>query len=325
MTSRRFLPVLSSLALLAAVPAFGAEQVTVSLDWTPNTNHAGLYVAQTLGFYDDAGIAVEILPFPNEGPEADFQFRSVLSLFTLRTGGEDIMGVFAVNQREIGRLVFSGDRADIASPRDLEGLVYGGFGAAWEEALIGTMIANDGGEPDYETVALRTSVYDALDAGEVDFTLDHATWEGVQKELDGEAYGAFAYADYGVPDQHTSVVFARETTLAADPERAAAFIDATRRGYEYAVANPEEAGAILIAAAPELADQSELVHASLDLIVRENYFATPEGVAGLFDPDKMEALGVFLYENGALVGPDGEALAEQPDFSAYFTNALFSD
>src|SRR5690606_35856655 len=101
MTLRRFLPAFSSLALLAALPASGAEPVTVSLDWTPNTNHAGLYVAQALGFYDEAGIEVDILPYPNEGPEADFQFRSVLSLFTLRTGGADIVGVFAVNQREI--------------------------------------------------------------------------------------------------------------------------------------------------------------------------------------------------------------------------------
>jgi ABC-type nitrate/sulfonate/bicarbonate transport system substrate-binding protein len=54
---------LTALALLVAVPATAAEKLTVALDWTPNTNHVGLYVAQAKGWFSEAGLDVEILPY----------------------------------------------------------------------------------------------------------------------------------------------------------------------------------------------------------------------------------------------------------------------
>ena len=42
------------------------EKTTVILDWTPNTNHTGLYVALDKGFYEEAGLDVDIIQ-PMEG------------------------------------------------------------------------------------------------------------------------------------------------------------------------------------------------------------------------------------------------------------------
>ena len=36
--------------------------MNLALDWTPNTNHTGIYVAQENGWYKDAGLDVQILP-----------------------------------------------------------------------------------------------------------------------------------------------------------------------------------------------------------------------------------------------------------------------
>ena len=44
----------------------GLQKVTVILDWTPNTNHTGLYVAKEKGYYKDLGLDVEIIQ-PSEG------------------------------------------------------------------------------------------------------------------------------------------------------------------------------------------------------------------------------------------------------------------
>ena len=61
----RIWPVLGlTLGLLAGCgrsPSQGLTRVTLMLDWTPNTNHTGLYVAQAKGFYKDAGLDVTIL------------------------------------------------------------------------------------------------------------------------------------------------------------------------------------------------------------------------------------------------------------------------
>ena len=47
----------------------GGDTITVQLDWTPNTNHTGIYVALAKGWYKDAGIKVNILPYTDVNPD----------------------------------------------------------------------------------------------------------------------------------------------------------------------------------------------------------------------------------------------------------------
>ena len=307
-----------SLALLSG-PAAAAEPVSVTLDWTPNTNFIGLYVAEALGLYDEAGLDVRIEPFEFGQPSGDVAAFGVLDFYTAKAAGLDAVGVYAVIQTETGRLAYRGD--GISGPRDLANGIYGGFGTTWEKAIIDTMIAHDGGVPDYESVTLNTSVYDALRAGEIDFTLEVLTWQGVENALAGHAVESFRYADFGVPDQHTIILAASRAFLESRPEAARAFVAATRQGFAHALENPEAAAEMLMAAAPELADQAELVHGSMAVMIEGHYLARPDGTIGRFDDDKMVELGDFLFEAGALVGEDGAVLVEKPDFSAYYTNA----
>lgn len=310
----------------------GAAPVTVALDWTPNTNHVGLYVAQERGYYEQAGIEVEILPYSDTSSGtlisngvADFGVVSAIGFFTQRTAGADIKAVYAVVQHETGRLVFNADRSDIQRPADLDGLTYGGFGSAWEDALISTIIRNDGGKGEFETVTLGTSAYEALANGAVDFTLEVSTWEGVKAELDGPRQRAFVYSDYGVPDQHTTFIGASTGYLEANPETARAFVAATQRGYAYAAQNPDRAADILIDANPAALTDREFVHASMQALVEGDFLLTDDGVAGRIDPDKVAGMGTFLYESGILRNGEGEIVETRPDFSNYFTNAYLAD
>lgn len=295
-----------------------AAPIAVTLDWTPNTNFIGLYVADALGLYEEAGLDVAITPFEFGQSPGDIAAFGVLDFYTAKARGLDAIAIYAVIQTETGRLAFSG--TDIASPRDLQGKRYGGFGTTWEKAIVDTMIANDGGEPVYEAATFDGSVYDALRAGEIDFTLEVLTWQGVENQLAGNAIGSFRYADYGLPDQHTILLAADAGFLADRPEAAHAFITATRAGYAYAIEHPAEAADILVAAAPELAAQRALVDASMKVMVEGNYLTAADGTVGHFDPDKMTQLGDFLFEAGALVDGDGIPLAEKPDFSAWYSN-----
>ena len=256
--SRTFLA-LGLAASIAATPALAQPvPVTVAFDWTPNTNHIGLFVAEAKGFYEEAGLKVEILPYSDTSAGtlvanhvADFGILGSIGLFTQRTSGADLVATYALVQTETGRLVFNADRQDIQIPADLDGKTYAGFGSDWENALIGTIIRHDGGKGEFETVTLGTSAYEALANGAVDFTLEVYTWEGVKAERDGPAQRAFRYADFGVPDQHTNFIGTTGTYLAEHPETARAFIAASQRGYEYAVANPDEAADVLVAASAD--------------------------------------------------------------------------
>ena len=329
----RLLAGLSLAAALATTPALAQPtEVTMALDWTPNTNHIGLFVAEAKGFYEEAGLAVEILPYSDTSAGtlvangvADFGILGSIGLFTQRTAGVDLVATYALVQTETGRLVFNGERADIQSPRDLDGKTYAGFGSNWENALIGTIIRADGGEGEFETVTLGTSAYEALANGAVDFTLEVYTWEGVKAERDGRAQRAFRYADWGVPDQHTNFIGTTGAYLTEHPDAAKAFISASQRGYAYAVAHPDEATDILVAANSDALLDRDFVRASLQALIDGHYLEAENGAVGLIDPAKMEAMGTFLFEAGILKDGDGNPLAAKPDFSGYYTNAYLDE
>ncbi len=325
------------LLALAGLPLAGAatsaraagQKITVALDWTVNTNHIGLFVARDKGFYRDAGLDVEILPYGDTGSGtlvanrvADFGISGALGLFTQKSAGADLKAVYAVVQSETGRVVFNANRAEIKSPRNLDGLTYGGFGSAWENALISTIIRHDGGKGEFKTVSLGTSAYEALATGAVDFTLEVSTWEGVEAELKGLMQRTFRYADYGVPDEHTALIGSSSAFLAEKPQAASAFLQATRRGYDFAVDHPDEATDLLVAANKDALTDRKLVRASLQALIDGHYLRTAEGISGRFDPQKMTAIGNYLFEAGILKDGHGEKLAVRPDFSAYFTNDL---
>lgn len=316
---------------LAAAPAVAQQHVSIALDWTPNTNHIGLYVARELGYYSEAGLDVEILPYSDTSAGAlvanhvaDFGILGSIGLMTQRAAGADLKATYAVTQTETGRLVFNADRADIQRPRDLDGLTYGGFGSAWENALITSMIREDGGKGAFETVTLGTSAYEALANGAVDFTLEVYTWEGVKAELDGKAQRAFRYADFGVPDEHTTLIGSSDAYLAANPETAAAFIGATQRGYAYAVDHPDEAADILIAANSDVLTDRSLIRASLQALIDGHYLRSADGVIGTLVPEKVEAIGQYLFTAGILHDGNGAVLTDKPDFSTYFSNDYLS-
>nr|WP_244464840.1 ABC transporter substrate-binding protein [Martelella endophytica] len=318
--------ILSAIGLTLAGQAIAAEPVTVALDWTPNTNHVGLYVAEAQGYYDDAGLDVTILPYSDTSAGtlvangvAGFGVTGPIELITQRSAGADVKGVYAIVQHETGRLVFNADRDDIQSPKDLDGMIFAGFGGIWNQ-IVSDMIKNDGGKGEFETVTLGTSSYEALANGQVDFTLDIETWEGVAAELEGLEQRAFRYADYGVPDQQTTMLVSSDDYLDANPETARAFLAATLKGFQFAADHPDEAADILIEANPSVLTNADLVHGSMKTLVDGHYLVAEDGTIGTIDAEKFDKLGAYLMQSGTLIDENGDTLSEKPDLSAYFTN-----
>lgn len=329
-----------ALALAACAPGDGAAPaasddgdlvpVTFSLDWAPNTNHIGVYVADALGYFAEAGLAVEILPYGSASSpqlvsagEADFGMAGQSNVQTARTSGLDVVSVFRVSQTDTGRLVVLGDRDDVTRPADLDGLVFGGFGAPLYTALASSTISGDGGEGEFDEVVLDTGAYEALSQGRIDFTLSVATWEDIQAELDGHPYTAFRYQDYGVPEQQSTGIVSSDAYLDEHPDEAAAFVQAVARGYAYAAEKPDEAADILIDANPDtLGTAEELVHRSAELMATDGYLTSEDRRIGEADPDAWDEFGAFLVDGGFLTDAEGETVTETPDWSEYYTDEL---
>lgn len=321
----------ASLAGRAAFAQATPAKVRVALDWTPNTNHIGIYVAKAKGFYAAAGLDVEILPYADTSAGtlvsngvAEFGICGEIEIFMQRAAGGDVKMVYGIVQTETGRLIFKGGRGDIKRPKDLDGKTYGGFGGAWENAVVAAMITHDGGKGDFQTVTLGTSAYEALDNGSVDFTLEVYTWEGIAAQLENRAIDRFHYSDFGVPDEQTTAIASSDAYLKASPDQARAFIQATLQGYAYSVDHPDEACDLLISGSNGALLNTALVKASQKALVEGHFLKSEKGAIGTIDPALAEGIGKFLFDRGILVDANGAALKEKPDFSTYYTNALFS-
>lgn len=303
------------------------DSVSVALDWTPNTNHTGIYVAEKLGYYAAAGIDVKILPYASTAPEtlvshrkADFGFSYSAGVAFARAAGEDVTSVFAVLQHTALEIGVRADRRDIRTPKDLDGMTYAGFGTPDEKPLLQTVIRNAGGAGTFRDVTLNTSAYDAVYRGKADFTLPLATWEVIQARLAGKPLKTFKLSRYGVPAEYSALIASSAAYLKANPSLARRFLAATAHGYRYALDHPRAAASILIAANKQVLTQPRLVYESAELMAKSYYRDPAGGVGG-------QALGTwkgyvgFLYAHHALTDADGHTLRRAPAYASYFTNA----
>lgn len=319
-----------TLSACLAASAAQAEDIDIALDWTLNTNHIGLIVAREKGYYAEAGLQVDILPYSDTASTAllaagavDFAYMTALGFMSAKAGGADITALWVTMQREAGRLVYNSDNPDITRPADLEGKTYAGFGSAWEDALISTMIENDGGTAEYDTITLGTGAYEALATGAVDFTLEVATWEGVNSELLGRKQSHFNYADYGVPEPQGGYIGAQTQMLQDAPETVDAFMEATAKGYSWAAENPQAAAEILIAAGDF--PNEDLVRGSMTVIEEGAYLIDGATPVGQISEERLTKMAKFLYESGVLRGTDGKALVSPGTVSDWFDQSWMAD
>jgi ABC-type nitrate/sulfonate/bicarbonate transport system substrate-binding protein len=301
-------------------------KIRIALDWTPNTNHTGLYVAQQEGWFRAAGLDVEFLPYNDTSPDtlvsagaAEFGISFQDSFTFSKATGADITSVLAVLQHWATEIAVRADRADIASPKDLDGKIYGGFGGPGEEPKMRAVIRDAGGGGNFTSVVLGTAAYEALYAGQVDFTEPFVAWEGIEAQLRGQPLKTFAYTDYGFPDAYSVILIGNSPWLAQHPDLAAAFVQAAQRGYQLAADDPARGGQLLMAANPGVFTEPELVTRSQRLLA-ERYLRDASGRVGTQTIQQWAGYSGFVFDSGDLTGPDGAPLTTRPDFATWFTN-----
>ena len=310
----------------AAAPPAAADTVRLALDWTPNTNHIGLYVAQQEGWFRDAGLDVAFLPYNSTSPDtlvssgaAEFGISFQDSFTFSKAAGADITSVLGVLQHWGTQIAVRADRTDISSPKDLDGKVYGGFGGPGEVPKMQAVIRDAGGKGDFSTVVLGSAAYEALYAGQVDFTEPFVAWEGIEAQLRGQPLKTFSYTDYGFPDAYGVLLIGNSPWLAAHPDQAAKFVQAAQRGYQLAADDPARAAKDLMDANPGTFTEPELVSRSAQML-SERYLRDGAGQVGTQTLAQWSGFSGFLFDAGALAGPDGAPLTARPDFSTWFTD-----
>jgi len=301
--------------------------VRLALDWTPNTNHTGFYVARANGWYDAAGVDLRILPYGSTTPEAlmtagqaecGISFQD--SLTFAAASGAPVVSVMAILQHTAQEIAVL-DSSTIARPRDLDGKTYAGFGYPNEEPTLESVIKADGGTGTFTTVTLDTAAYEALYAKRADFVITFAAWEGIEAAERGIKLRTFQFGDYGFPDFYQVILACDSRWLAAHPDLAKAFVVATVRGFEVAADDPDGAAALLVSQNPGVFDGSpELPAASQEFLAKGGFLRDANGAVGRQTLEEWKGYSSFLFDQGLLVGPDGSPLESAPDYGTLFTN-----
>ena len=308
-----FLALALALTLAAGAPsAARADELTpiiFCLDWTPNTNHTGVYAAQALGYYKEAGLDVQIVQPPENGAllmcaagqaqfAVDAQDTMAASLDLEEPLG--VTSVAAILQHNTsGILARAGE--GITSAKGMENKVYATWDSPIELAMLKYCMEKEGG--DFSTVKLiPNNITDepaALAAHQTDSVWVFYGWSGINAELSGLKFDYWDFASISKElDYYTPVILANNQFLQDSPETARAFLAATARGYAYAAEHPREAADLLIAGdtTGSLESAKELVYASQEWLAGQYIADAPAW--GRMDADRWNGLYHWLYENG---------------------------
>ena len=329
---RQFLAVAGGAAATTALAACGgtaseqgaaeggsdaAETTKVSfvLDYTPNTNHTGLYVALDQGYFADEGLEVEIVQPPEDGADAligagganlGISYQDYIANNLASDQPMPYSAVAAVIQHNTSGIMSRAEDG-ITHPAAMEGHTYATWNMPVEQATVRQCVEADGGnwdnvelvpyETDDDVAGLRANMYDTVWVYEA-----WAVQNAIVQDVDVN-YFSFISVD-PVFDYYTPVIAANDDWAKENPDTVKAFLRAVKKGYEYAVENPDAAADILCAQVPEL--DPALVHQSQTYLA-DQYVADAEAW-GVIDPDRWAAFYGWLNDN--------QLLANQIDVNA---------
>ena len=253
----------SATTTTATAASSGASGTTrVGLDWTPNTNHTGLYVAQSNGWYGERGLNVEIVQAQEGGTveqlvaagRLDFAISFQESVTQARVEGLPIVSVAAIVQHNTSGFASRAD-AGIRSPKDWEGKRYGGSGSPIEQAVLKGLMECAGA--DFSKLQFvdvgSADFFVATERGDIDLAWIYEGWTGMEAQERDIPITTVMMRDLDcIPDYYTPVLITSEKMIAEQPDRVRRFVAATSAGYQFAISNPDQAADLLLAAAPEL-------------------------------------------------------------------------
>ncbi|MGN0375099.1 MAG: ABC transporter substrate-binding protein [Butyrivibrio sp.] len=280
-------------------------KVTIALDWTPNTNHTGIYVANELGYFKDAGIEVEIIEALESGAESvvssgtaqfGISFQDYLVPAFSAPEGErlPITVIAAIIQHNTSGII-SPKELGITTPAKLCGHTYATWELPIEQAIMENVVTADGGKwDDVELIPQYVeNIQGAFDSG-IDSVWIYYAWDGINTELAKIDTNFFYFKDYGEElDYYSPVIIGNNDYMDKNPEITAKFMEAVSKGYEYSIENPEDAAKILVNANEGL--DLELCTASQKWLADK--YTDDASSWGVIDSTRWNAFFTWVYEN----------------------------
>jgi putative hydroxymethylpyrimidine transport system substrate-binding protein len=300
------------------------EKLTLDLDFYPNPDHAGIYMAEKEGFFKEAGLEVAInSPSDPSAPlkdvaagQADLAITYEPEVMLAHEQGLDVVAVAALVNRPLTSLIWL-KKSGIKGVPDLKGKTVSYAGISYQAAFLKTILARAKvPASSVKAVNVGFGLLPSLVSGSSQAMLGgYSNVEGVDLQQRGKEPVITPVDQLGVPTYDELVIVARRSTLEEEGERIRLFISGLRRGTEAAAANPKAATEAILAAnsnlEPKLAEAQ--VKATLPLLS-----ARAAGQPyGWMNPEEWEAFAGWMHDEGVI--------SEQPKAAELLSNAYLVD
>lgn len=299
------------------------QSLSLALDFYPNPDHAGIYVAQERGYFDEAGLDVSISsPSDPSAPlklvasgKSDLAITYAPEVVLAHEQGLPVTAVAALVNRPLTSLIWL-QSSGIKSVAGLAGKTVATAGIPYQEAFLKTILERAKVDPStVKAVNVGFGLLPALVGGQAEAMLGgYSNVEGVDLQQRGKAPVITPVDQLGVPTYDELVIVANSNELEDKAEEVRLFIAALERGTETAVADPEAATAAVTAANHDLEPKltAAEVEATLPLL------AAREGdhPYGYMDPAQWEAFAAWMRDEELIQG-----LPKAPEL---LTNAYLS-
>lgn len=283
------------------------EKVTLVLDYTPNTNHTGIYLAKEKGYYKDQGIDLEIIQ-PSDSDSVTLvasdkaQFgvsyqEDVTYALTREKDPLPIKAIATIIQHNTSGFAAPVEK-NIKTAKDFEGKTYGGWGSPSEEAIIKLAMEKQGADFNkLKRVDIGKDDYFTATKKNIDFAWVFDAWTGVEARLKNVKLDYIPIKDIDPAlDYYTPILITNNKTIKENPELVKKFMAATSKGYEDAIKDPSGAADILSKAVPEL--DKGLVKASQEYLAK--LYKDDAQKWGQMKAEVWKNYAKFMQDNGLI-------------------------
>jgi putative hydroxymethylpyrimidine transport system substrate-binding protein len=253
---------LSLILALLATPAMAQDKMTLILDWFINPDHGPIILAEELGYFEEAGLEVEVVApaDPSDPPkmvaagQADLAISYQPQLHLQIENGLPLRRVGTLVATPLNCLLVLED-GPIKSTADLAGRKVGFSVSGVEEVLLSTILGQHGLTlDDIELVSVNWSLSPSLMSRQVDAVIGaYRNFELNQMEIEGVPGRCFYIEEEGIPAYDELIYVANPDRMDADMLRR--FLHATERATQYIMNHPQESWEIFSGTSRELQDE----------------------------------------------------------------------
>ena len=270
-------PIIASTLLIASSVSCSSEktvdEVKIALDWFPNANHIGLYIAEEKGYFASENLKVEIhtpsdpstvLQTVASGAD-DFGMNYQPDVLIARGEGVPVISVLGMVQHPLNSMMVL-KSSGFKTPGALKDKKVGYPGIPWNEDALSSMLQSDGlsGLEDVELVNVGWELGSSLMSQKVDAIIGaYFTHESISLENEGHPVDVFRMENWGVPDYYELVLVTSEEYVAENSEIVERFVRAVSKGYREAIMDPQAGVDVLKKYSPEIDENIDRPGAAL--------------------------------------------------------------